>query len=105
MKTLNKLEFYEEIQKNKVILVDFYAVWCGPCRMQAPILEEVEEHYFDNKNVMICKLDIDENNEIAIENGVMSIPTLIIFKNGKMLEKIIGLTDKEDIIEKINLYL
>ncbi|MBQ7307791.1 MAG: thioredoxin [Clostridia bacterium] len=99
MENLTTKDFDEKIKKG-ITLVDFYAVWCGPCRMQAPILEEVEEHYKDK--VLVCKLNVDDEQEIAIKYNVMSIPTMIIFKDGEVSHKYIGLTDKEEIIEKID---
>lgn len=93
---------FNEVINTGITIVDFYAVWCGPCRMQSPILEEVEEHYNDNKNVKVTKLNVDEVEEIAIKYGVMNIPTIIIFKNGEIAQKYIGLTAEDEIIEKID---
>ena len=73
--------------------VDFFATWCGPCRMMAPVIEELAEEY-DGK-VKIGKLDVDENSDIAARYGVMSIPTIILFKNGEVFSKSVGLQDKE----------
>ena len=98
---LNETNFDSTIADG-ITLVDFFAVWCGPCRMQAPILEDVSEKYKDNSQVKICKLDVDESGELAMKYGVMNIPTLIIFKNGQIFQKFIGLTDFDEIIEKID---
>ena len=75
------------------VVVDVFATWCGPCRMMAPVIEELAEEY-DGK-VKIGKLDVDENSDIAARYGVMSIPTIILFKNGEVFSKSVGLQDKE----------
>ena len=90
--------FNKEISEENV-LVDFYADWCGPCKMLSPILENISE---DRANVKIVKVNVDEAHDIAKRFGIMSIPTLIHFKNGEMISKKVGLCDKETIIEMIN---
>mgnify|MGYP000493989628 CR=1 FL=1 len=85
--------FAEILSDSKPVLVDFWATWCGPCRMMAPVIEELAEEY-DGK-VKIGKLDVDENSDIAARYGVMSIPTIILFKNGEVFSKSVGLQDKE----------
>lgn len=97
---LNETNFDQIISKG-VTLVDFFATWCAPCRMQAPVLEDIENHYKENSKVKVCKLDVDEDGEVAMKYGVMNIPTLIIFKNGEISAKFIGLTDFDEIIAKI----
>ena len=88
------METFDDIIKgDKPVLVDFFATWCGPCRMMAPVIEELAEEY-DGK-VKIGKLDVDENSDIAARYGVMSIPTIILFKNGEVFSKSVGLQDKE----------
>lgn len=96
MKVITENEFENEI-KEGVVLVDFFATWCGPCRMMSMILEEVEEEIKDK--VKIVKVDVDENETLARKFGIMSIPTLILFVNGKLYEKHIGLWQKEDLVE------
>jgi len=76
-------------------LVDFYADWCGPCKMLAPILEELKEE------IKIIKVNVDENEEVAMKYGVMSIPTLVFFKNGAEIHKMIGYVDKETLLSVI----
>ena len=95
MKKLTKENFNETI-KNK-ILVDFNAKWCGPCRMMKPILEEIEKE----KNITIAEVDIDENEDLALQYNINSIPCLILFENGIEKTRSIGLKEKETIIELI----
>ena len=76
-----------------VVLVDFWAPWCGPCKMIAPVLEELDAEMGDK--VKIVKLDVDENQETAAKFGVMSIPTLLVLKNGEVVDKVIGFQPKE----------
>lgn len=88
--------FEEEVIKSeKTVLVDFWATWCGPCRMLAPVIEEISEERTDIK---VCKVDVDEEPELAAEYGIQSIPTLIVFKDGKAVNKSIGVRPKDDII-------
>jgi len=92
-------ENFNEIIKSGLTLVDFYAEWCGPCKMLSPIIEEVAVELNDLK---IIKVNVDEHGDIAQKYGVMSIPTLILFKDGNEIDKSIGFMPKEDMIEFIN---
>jgi thioredoxin 1 len=83
----------EILKSDKPALVDFWATWCGPCRALGPIIEEVAERFKDS--VKVTKLNIDENPKVTAQFGVMSIPTLILFKDGKPLERLVGLVPKE----------
>lgn len=85
---------FNEVLKNEVVLVDFFAKWCGPCKMLSPIIEELSNEMND---VTFAKVDIDESNQIASSYGIMSIPTLILFKNGKMINKTVGFLGKEEL--------
>ncbi len=92
---LTKENFAQEVlQSDKTVLVDFYADWCGPCKMQGPVLEELAN---DCDDVKVCKLNIDEQRDLAIEYGVMSIPTLMIVKGGEVTYKEVGLTQRREL--------
>lgn len=93
----------EVLQSNIPVLVDFWAVWCGPCRLIAPVVEELAGEY-DGK-VKIGKLDVDNNQQSAINYGVRSIPTLLIFKGGKVVDTIIGNVPKAVIVQKLNAHI
>lgn len=94
---LSSENFEKEVLKSeKPVLVDFYADWCGPCNAMAPVIEELATE-LDGK-VKVGKINVDENSDIAVEYNVMSIPTLIIFKNGKEEKRLVGLRDKEELL-------
>ncbi|MFR6471768.1 MAG: thioredoxin [Turicibacter sanguinis] len=95
-------EFRSEIEDG-IVLVDFYAQWCGPCRMISPVLEQLHEEY-DGK-VKFVKVDIDVNPETAKEYGVMSIPNLLIFKDGELADGLLGFKPKQTLQQWINNYL
>jgi thioredoxin 1 len=90
----------EVLQSEKPVLIDFWAVWCGPCKIIAPIVEELALEY-DGK-VKVGKLDVDSNQQTSIKYGVRSIPTLLVFKDGNVKETIIGAVPKKLIVEKLN---
>ena len=97
VKELNGLnELNEVIKNNNKVLVDVYATWCGPCKMLAPIVEEVSNEVNDYS---FYKLDVDQNDEVARSYGIMSIPTLLIFENGELKSKSIGFKTKEELLE------
>lgn len=98
---LNDSNYEEEISKSaKPVLVDFWAPWCGPCKAIGPVIEELAETYKDR--AVIAKLNVDESRNAASNYGVRSIPTLIMFKEGKVFDTIIGLVPKERLEEFIN---
>jgi len=102
--TLTDSNFEEEVIKSdKPVLVDFWAPWCGPCKMQGPIIAELAEE-FEDKNIKVGKLDVDDNQMSAQRYGIMSIPTLAIFKSGEVVETMVGLQSKEMLAEKLNYY-
>ncbi len=86
-----------------VALVDFWAPWCGPCRMIAPVIEELAEEY-DGK-AKICKVNTDEEQEIAVKFGIRSIPTLIFLKDGQVVDQIVGAQSKQVLADKLNALL
>ncbi len=102
MEIITEKEFNEKIKKG-VVLVDFFANWCGPCRMMSPILEEVKAELGDK--VEIYKVDVDKDEKLARSFGIMSIPTLILFVNGEQKEKHIGLLMHDNLLEMLNKYL
>lgn len=83
-----------------LVLADFWAPWCGPCKMIAPVLEDIDAEMGDK--VKIVKIDVDENQETAAKFGVMSIPTLIIMKDGEVVDKVVGFQPKEALVERLN---
>ena len=93
-------EFTDIIKDSKPTLVDFYATWCGPCKMQAPILEEVNNEVGDSANII--KIDVDKNQELAARYRVQSLPTLIMFKDGEAVWRAAGLQQKAVLVGKVN---
>ena len=102
MELLNETNF-EEKTKNGVVLVDFFATWCGPCRMMAPILEDVKDEL--SSSIEIFKVDVDDNEKLARSFGIMSIPTLILVVNGQQKEKHIGLMQQDELVNIIKKYI
>lgn len=92
------MNFDEEI-KSGVVVVDFFATWCGPCKMLAPVIEEVEREI---KDVKFMKIDVDKNEDLARRFGVMSIPTIIVFKDGEIKNQNVGFMTKDEVIDLIN---
>lgn len=100
MKRINEENFSQEVLDYQgIVLVDFYTNWCPPCKMLSPILEELSND--NNLKAKIVKLNVDENNKIAMDYAVMSVPTIIYFKSGKMVNKVVGFEDKETILKRI----
>lgn len=95
--------FQEVIKSDKPVLVDFWAVWCGPCRTLGPIIEEVAAD-FEGKAI-VGKVDVDNNQDISMQYGIRNIPTVLIFKNGEVVDKLVGVAPKEVIAEKLSAHL
>lgn len=91
--------FKNEVEDYKgTVLIDFYADWCGPCRMMSPVIDEIAE---ENSDIKVGKVNCDLDGDLAMKFGVMSIPTLLIFKDGKQIKEFIGLTDKDEILTSL----
>lgn len=91
---------FEEEVKEGMVLVDFFATWCGPCKMLAPVLSKIAEEYKDK--IKVGKVNVDDENELAVKYQIASIPTLILFKDGKAVKSLVGLNSKAEIENMIN---
>lgn len=99
MQHINEEDYKTLVLESKgIVLLDFFASWCGPCRMLGPVLEEVE----DERKISVFKMDVDEYQDVPREFGVLSIPTVCIFKDGKFIEKFVGYKSKEQIYQIID---
>jgi thioredoxin 1 len=98
---VNDSNFEKEVlNADKLVLVDFWAEWCGPCRMVAPILSELSNEMSDK--IIVAKLNVDNNPKITMDYGIRNIPTILFFKNGKIVDKQVGVVPKAKFVEKIN---
>lgn len=98
--TITKENFESEVLKSeKPVLVDFWAAWCGPCKMVSPVIDEIAE---ERDDILVGKINIDEQSELAQKYGVMSIPTMIVFKNGEVANKNVGAIPKENILAMLD---
>lgn len=97
VKELNKNNFEENVLKNeKPVVVDFWAPWCGPCRMLSPVVEQVAD---ESEGVFFGKVNVDEEKELASRYGIMSIPALVLFKDGKAVDSMVGFRPKDRVVE------
>lgn len=94
--------FEGDVEKNPgVVVVDFWAPWCGPCKVQSPIVESLAQQYASKQNVLIGKLNVDENPRVGEKYGILSIPTLKIFKAGQIVDDMVGLQSKENLAARV----
>ena len=99
-KIATNTSFDDLLVSEKLVIVDFWATWCGPCRMLSPLLDEVEEEMADK--ITVVKVNVDDADEIAMRYRIMSIPTLIFFKDGQMVDRTVGAMPKSMLVDKIN---
>lgn len=98
---VTELNFDAEVLKSAIpVVVDFWAAWCGPCKMIAPLVEEIAQEYAGK--VKVCKLDVDANQSLAAKYGIRSIPSLLIFKDGSVVNQVIGAVPKGQLVQKVN---
>ena len=97
---LTNLNFEQEVMRSdKPVLIDFFATWCGPCRMVSPLVDEIAQ---ERSDIKVCKVDVDDQGELASRFGVSSIPMLVVMKNGKVTAKSVGAMPKEDILALVD---
>ena len=100
---INSSEFAALLQEDKLLVVDFYATWCGPCKKLSPTLDEVSEEFAGQVNIV--KVDVDESEDLAMDYGIRSVPTVLFFKNGQQVDKFVGALPKSEIVTKIQAQL
>lgn len=99
MTVITEQNFAEIVASNKSLMIDFWATWCGPCRMLAPTVDAVAAEY--EGKVTVAKCDVDDAQDIAIQLGIRNIPTLVFFKDGKVVDRLVGLVSKQEIEKKL----
>jgi thioredoxin 1 len=101
--TVSDATFQDAISGDKAVIVDFWAEWCGPCKMVEPILDEIAGEY--SEKLVLAKLNIDDNPQTAADYGVMSIPTMIVFKNGQKAKTIVGARPKHQMLKELSEFI
>ena len=96
---INSTDFPAPVQDDKLLVVDFFATWCGPCKKLSPTLDEVSEEFGDRVNIV--KVDVDESEDLAMTYGIRSVPTVLFFKKGQQVDKFVGALPKSEIVSKI----
>ncbi|MBF1060847.1 MAG: thioredoxin [Prevotellaceae bacterium] len=96
---INSTDFPALVQDDKLLVVDFFATWCGPCKKLSPTLDEVSEEFGDRVNIV--KVDVDESEDLAMTYGIRSVPTVLFFKKGQQVDKFVGALPKSEIVSKI----
>ena len=96
---IKSTDFPALVQDDKLLVVDFFATWCGPCKKLSPTLDEVSEEFGDRVNIV--KVDVDESEDLAMTYGIRSVPTVLFFKNGQQVDKFVGALPKSEIVSKI----
>jgi thioredoxin 1 len=99
---INDADFDETVKKYKIIAIDCWAPWCGPCRMMTPVIDELAKEMKDK--IVFCKINVDENPITSIKYKILTIPTLLIFKNGNLVDRLIGAFPKDELKNKLSLY-
>ncbi len=99
-KVITNTNFQETIAGDKPVMIDFWATWCGPCRILSPTVDEIADEYADR--ITVAKCNVDDAEEIAMQYRIMSIPTLLFFKGGEVVDKRVGVVSKEEIVSIIN---
>lgn len=97
---VNDTNFKEVLASGELVMVDFWATWCGPCKMLSPVVDEIAEEM--NGKVVVAKCNVDECDDSPVEYGIRNIPALLFFKNGEVVDRLVGAVPKATIIEKIN---
>jgi len=100
---LNSKNFKETLKNNKVVMVDFWAAWCGPCRTLTPIIKELEKEFSDT--AVVAKVNVDEEPQLAAALSIRAMPTIVFFKGGVEIERLVGMSPKSTYSDKINYYL
>ncbi len=100
---ITESNYKEVLAEGKPVVLDFWAPWCGPCKMVSPIMDELAQEY--EGRVIVGKCDVDENNEVAMEYGIRNIPTVLFFKDGQLVDKQVGSAQKSQYVAKINALL